>query len=583
MKVQLMTGFQGQALDDHGRGVVLMKLTCRRYVLAVVFSVAALVAAAVLPAAAPAQSSPAAASHPNQVVAPVPTLDWRSCGAGLEQFLCATADVPTDYDHPSGPKTRLALTKLPASGAPDQRLGTLFTNPGGPGGSGVDFVQQNAALIYAPELLARYDVLGFDPRGVARSDPATCFRTQEQEQASPLLQMIYPLPGPQEAQYTAEALQLAVRCQATSPRRFSTASTANVARDMDLLRQAVRDERLTYAGYSYGTYLGATYARLFPSRVGRFVLDAPVDPIAYSGTGTGIAAPTTPLGIRLRQGIGASETFGEFARLCRDGGPQRCSLAAAGDPAVVVPAIFERLAREPVEIPMPDGTTLMVTQQVAVLITYLDLYFPAAWPELADFLAALAAAVPSPARVAATVAQTRSPLGARLRGEDYPSIGGGLASLCVDTAPTGRVREYPALIEAADARAPYFGRLRGWAGLPCEFWRLQDRDAFHGPWQQQTRAPVLVIATRVDPATPYRQAQPYADLFPASRLLTLDGWGHTAIAQSACVDAAIAAYLLAGDAPRDGAVCAPDAVPFTAPAAARTAQRPDAPFGLLPW
>jgi pimeloyl-ACP methyl ester carboxylesterase len=561
-----------------------MKLTCRRYVLAVIFSVAALVAAAVLPAAAPAQSAPAAASHPSQVVAPVPTLDWRSCGAGLEQFLCATADVPTDYDHPSGPKTRLALTKLPASGAPDQRLGTLFTNPGGPGGSGVDFVQQNAALIYAPQLLARYDVLGFDPRGVARSDPATCFRTQEQEQASPLLQMIYPLAGPQEAQYIAEALQYAVRCQATSPRRFSTASTANVARDMDLLRQAVRDERLTYAGYSYGTYLGATYARLFPSRVGRFVLDGPLEPIAYSGTGTGDSAPTTPLGIRTRQGIGTSETFGEFARLCRDGGPQRCSLAAAGDPAVVVPAVFDRLAREPVEIPLPDGTTLVVTQQVAVLITYQELYVPAAWPELADFLAALAAAVPSPARVAATVAQTRSPLGARLRGEDYPSVGGSLASTCVDTAPSGRVREYPALIEAADAKAPYFGRLRGWVGLPCEFWRLQDRDAFRGPWQQQTRAPVLVIATRFDPATPYRQAQTYADLFPSSRLLTLDGWGHTAVlARSACVDAAIADYLLAGHAPRDGTVCAPDAVPFTAQSAARTAQRPNAPLALLPW
>jgi len=568
-----------------GAGVPFMKLTRRRFVLAVIFTVAALAAAAVLPALAPAQAPPAAATRASQVVAPVPTLDWRPCGKGLEAFLCATAVVPTDYDDPSGSKTRLALTKLPASGAPGQRLGTLFTNPGGPGGSGVDFVQQNAALIYAPELLARYDVLGFDPRGVARSDPATCFRTQEQEQelASPLLQMIYPLPGPQEARFTADALRLAVRCQTTSPRRFSSASTANVARDMDLLRQAVRDERLTYAGYSYGTYLGATYARLFPDRVGRFVLDGPLDPIAYSGTGTGDAAPTTPLGIRGRQGIGASETFGEFARLCREGGPQHCSLAAAGDPAVVVPATFDRLAREPVEIPLPDGTTLMVTQQVAVAITFRDLYLPAAWPELADFLAAVAAAVPSPARVAATVAATRSPLGARLRGEDYPSIGGAYASLCVDTAPSRRVREYPALIDAADAQAPYFARYRAWNVLPCEFWRLRDRDAFHGPWQQQTRAPVLVIATRFDPATPYRRAQPYADLFPASRLLTLDGWGHTAIANSACVDAAIANYLVAGDAPQDGAVCAPDTVPFTAQAGARAVKRPDAPPGLPPW
>lgn len=136
----------------------------------------------------------------------------------------------------------MALTKLPASGEPGDRLGTLFTNPGGPGGSGVDFVQGAAPFIYAPEILARYDVLGFDPRGVARSDPATCFRTQEQEATAALSQIPYPLPGPEEARYTRDTWRLAARCQVTSPRRFRTASTANLARDMDLLRQAVGDE-----------------------------------------------------------------------------------------------------------------------------------------------------------------------------------------------------------------------------------------------------------------------------------------------------------------------------------------------------
>jgi pimeloyl-ACP methyl ester carboxylesterase len=382
----------------------------------------------------------------------------------------------------------------------------------------VDFVQAAAPLIYAPDVLAHYDVLGFDPRGVARSDPATCFPTQADELASPLLQAFYPLPGPEEAVYTLDALRLATRCQETSPRRFASGSTANVAHDMDLLRQAVGDKRLTYAGYSYGTFLGATYARLFPDRVGRFVLDGTVDPIAWSGTGTGDAAPTTPLGIRVRQGIGARETFGEFARLCREAGPQRCPLAALGDPAVVVPATFDRLAREPVEIALPDGTRALIDQQTAVAATFFELYSPAGWPGLADFLAALAAPVPSPARVAAAAAATRSPLGARIRGEDYPSVGGALASLCVDTAASGRVREYPALIDAYDDVAPYFGRFRGWTPVPCEFWALQDPDAFHGPWQQRTPAPVLVIGTRFDPATPYRQARPYADLFPAGRL-----------------------------------------------------------------
>jgi hypothetical protein len=119
--------------------------------------------------------------------------------------------------------------------------------------------------------------------------------------------------------------------------------------------------------------------------------------------------------------------------------------------------------------------------------------------------------------------------------------------------------------------------------VPCEFWALQDPDAFHGPWQQRTRAPVLVIGTRFDPATPYRQARPYADLFPSGRLLTLDGWGHTAIGKSACVDAAIAAYLVEGHPPRDGAVCAPDTVPFSPQAGALSAPRPDVPPGLPLW
>jgi pimeloyl-ACP methyl ester carboxylesterase len=538
--------------------------------------IAMALAAALLPASAPARSSLRA----SPAAAPVPTIDWGPCGPALERFLCATANVPTDYDDPTGPTTRIALTKLPASGPPDQRLGTLFTNPGGPGGSGVDFVQQGAATIYPPAVLADYDVLGFDPRGVARSDPATCFPTAADEQTSTLLTLPYPLSGTQEEEFTLGNLSLAERCQTQSPERFRHASTANVARDMDLLRQAVGERRLDYAGYSYGTYLGATYARLFPDRVGRFVLDGTVDPVAWSGTGSGDAAPTVPLGIRVRQGIGGHETFGEFARLCREGGPQRCSLAALGDPAVVVPATFDRLARKPVEISLPDGSTVAITQQIAVLTTYFDLYSPSTWPELADFLASLAAPVPAPAQVAAAAARTRSPLGARLRGEDYPSVGGALASVCVDTAPTGRVRDYPALAAAADAVAPYFGRARAWTGLSCEFWALEDRDAFRGPWQQSTQAPVLVIGTRFDPATPYRQARPYADLFPGSRLLTLDGWGHTAIGKSTCVDAAIAAYLVDGAPPPDDSHCAPDAVPFAAQAGTLTAPRPDVPPGL---
>lgn len=556
------------------RGLALLTTTLLTTTLAVPPALGA-------PPSAPTGAAPAAA----RTAAPVPELDWQPCGEGLEPFLCATAEVPRDHDRPRGATTTIALTLLPASGDPAERVGTLFTNPGGPGGSGVEFVQQGAPFIYPPEVLARFDVLGFDPRAVAGSDPATCFRTQAEEDASPLLRLPYPITPRDEARFTLEGLALAARCQLTSPVRFATASTANVARDMDLLREAVGDEQLFYAGYSYGTYLGATYARLFPDRVGRFLLDATVDPVAWSGTGTGDAAPSVPLGIRIRQGLGTHETFGEFTRLCAEGGPATCPLAALGDPATVAYETFDRLATQPVELPLPDGTTLLVTQQLAVATTFQSLYSPALWPDLAALLAELAAPAPDPAAVASAAAGTRSALGARLRGEDYPSIGGALASLCVDTASNGRVDRYPRLIDAYDETAPYFGRFRGWVGLPCEGWKLEDHDAFTGPWEQTTTAPVLVVGTRFDPATPYQQTQPYRDLFPAGHLLTLDGWGHTAIGKSVCVDEHIATYLLTGTPPADGSVCAPDAVPFAPvdPGARSAAPRVDVPPGLPFW
>jgi pimeloyl-ACP methyl ester carboxylesterase len=534
-------------------------------------------------AVAPATAGRAAAgSAATQVVAPVPRLDWQPCGAGLEPFLCTTAEVPTDYDHPRGPTTTIALTKLPASGGSGARLGTLFTNPGGPGGSGVDFVQQGALTIYPERVRSRYDILGFDPRGVGRSDPATCFRTGEEESASPLSAPVYPVTPRQERRYLADALELAVRCQTTSPVRFANGSTANVARDMDLLRQAVGDRRLTFVGYSYGTYLGATYAELFPARVGRFVLDGPVDPVAWSGTGTGINAPSVPLGIRIGQGAGAYLTFQEFARLCREAGPAGCPLAAAGDPAVTVPDAFDRLLKDPLDVPLPDGSTVEITQQVAVMTTFQSLYAPQAWPDLAQFLLLLVTSTADPDEVSTAAARTPSELGARLRGEDYPSIGGALASLCVDAAKTGRPDRYPAFADAYDARAPYFGRYRAWAAIPCEFWALADDDAYRGPWRQTTPAPVMVVSTRFDPATPYWHARPYADHFPDARLVTHESWGHPALNRSTCVNDLIVGYLTAGEAPADGTTCRPDVVPF-APAGALSRAQTEAPAGRPFW
>jgi pimeloyl-ACP methyl ester carboxylesterase len=461
---------------------------------------------------------------------------------------------------------------LPAAD-PARRLGSLFVNPGGPGGSGVDFVQQAARLVYDPQVLARYDVVGFDPRGVGRSDPATCFRTAAQEAASTLLADGYPVTAAQEQRFLREGRALAVQCQVTSPGRFATASTANVARDLDLLRQAVGDQRLNYVGYSYGTLLGATYARLFPGRVGRWVLDGTVDPVAWTGTGTGDAAQTVPLGVRIRQGPAAAQAFQQFARRCREAGPDRCPLAALGDPATTVPALLDRLLGAPIVLPLPDGTSVTITQQLAVVTIFQSLYYPAQWRPLADALLELAALRPDASAVAAAVARTSSTLGARIRGEDYPSFGGALASICVDARQSRRPQAYPAVADRQDAVAPYFGRFRAWTGLPCEYWQITDEDAFRGPWRQATREPVVVIGTRYDPATPFSQTAPFTALFPGGRQVTVEGYGHTAAFPnvSGCATAVVTRWLADGVPPGARTTCGQDVDPFPATAAARSA------------
>jgi pimeloyl-ACP methyl ester carboxylesterase len=465
----------------------------------------------------------------------VPRIVWGSCGADLPAFQCATVEVPTDYDRPHGPTTTIALTRLPATD-PARRIGTLFTNPGGPGGSGVDFVQQSGLTAYQPEVRARFDILGFDPRGVGKSDPVTCFPTAAEEAAAFAGQPAYPVTAEEEREYTKLSLKLAISCRTTSPDRLAHYSTANVARDMNLLRQAVGDDKLSYVGYSYGTYLGATYARLFPNKIRAFVLDGTLSPEWYSGSD----GDRRPIGDRLRQGEGAVETFAQFLSECEKAGPNDCVLAKLGDPKTVAESTL--------------------TYQVAVQVSFFSMYDPAGWPALAESLAELATASENTRAKSAGRAPELLVEWNR-RKEEYASIGTALQP-CVEARQSGRPLAYPQYADAADRRAPHFGRMRLWLGQPCEFLGVRDHDAFLGPWKLATKTPVMVIGTRYDPATPYQATRPYADLYRNAHLVTVEGYGHTVLGKSTCADNLITTYLTTLTAPADGTTCTQDRKPF---------------------
>ena len=486
-------------------------------------------------------AAPAAtAAAPGSAGPPVPRLRWSPCGDGLE---CASAQVPLDHDRPSGATITLALIRLPATG-PGRRIGSIFLNPGGPGNSGVDAVRQGGRSLFSAQVRARFDLVGFDPRGVGASTPLRCFDSLDEAQAV-LPPFRFPVTAAEERIWVAADRTFARACARRGGPILDHMATAAVARDLDLLRQAVGDRQLSYMGASYGAYLGTTYANLFPARVRALVLDSVPDPIAWA-TGRGDEAATRPLFDRVGSAEGAEATLGEFFRLCDRAGPA-CAFSQ-GDPQDRYQALASRLLANPAQT--PDGPVGYADLVYATLRALQD---PPAWPELAERLQQLDSLTRHP--TAATRVGTSQP--------DYPNVLEGLAGVaCSDSDNPDRVDAWQRAAAAADRAAPYFGRYWTWFSSICQPWPGRDPDRYTGPWTRRTANPVLVVGTRFDPATPYRGAVTLARLLPRSRLLTLDGWGHTSQGRSSCVDAHIDRYLLTTRVPRPGTVCRPDLVPF---------------------
>jgi pimeloyl-ACP methyl ester carboxylesterase len=487
--------------------------------------------------------------------APAAGVDWADCGDG---FQCGTVDVPLDYAHPDGRRLSLAVIRLPASD-PAHRIGSLLTNPGGPGASGVDFVRF-ASDVFDPRVRARFDIVGIDNRGIARSAPVRCFAdTADQLGFWSGNPFFFPVGRTQERQLAARDRAYTRACGQRNAALLPFISTEFAARDLDRVRAAVGDRLTTYVGFSYGTYLGAVYANLFPQRVRALVVSGVVDPVLQS-----TAALTELAGA----GAAAEDGLTAFADACARAGHVRCPLAAPGQAGPAVRAGLDRLFRQlrtgPLPAPhaQPPGA---VTVQQAVDTTLLWLYGASDYPELAAALAQAEAGDGSALLELARLAGVADPP----TDVPYDNYGEAFHSYqCADGNLPRDQRVWPAAAAALDRVSPVFGRRWLYRGLACATWPARPA-RYTGPWNRRTAAPVLIVNGLHDPATAMSEARHLHALLGRSALLAVDDLGHATFGNtSTCAATAIDRYLLAGVVPAAGTVCAADHGPFDQPAAA---------------
>jgi pimeloyl-ACP methyl ester carboxylesterase len=294
-------------------------------------------------------------------------------------------------------------------------------------------------------------------------------------------------------------------------------ATADVARDLDVLRQAVGDDKLTYAGFSYGTFLGVTYANLFPNNVRALIVDGVLDPVAWT-TGVGNEGATLPFSTRLRSDVGAQATLQEFFRLCDTG--RTCAFAP--DSANRFAALGEKLKLHPIQAILPDGSVLGLNYSVLIGITLNAMYDSLTWEDFAGLLVYLEGQV-DPATVGVRLmAYLYTPAYITKRGFPHyrNQVEGFPAVACTDSDNPHSYSAWSAAGTAAEAAHGYFGRIWTWASSICANWPFTDQDRYTGPFNKHTSNPVLVIGNQFDPATRYQGAVTVAGLLPNSRLLT---------------------------------------------------------------
>jgi pimeloyl-ACP methyl ester carboxylesterase len=460
-------------------------------------------------------------------------LDWSPCDdgtGGMVSLECATLVVPRDHADPAGTTLDIAVARVVASGADEERIGSLVFNPGGPGGSGIESLPF-IALTMSPALRDRFDLVSFDPRGVGAStalecDPAfddTVTLLEEGDDA-----------GWQELLESGEA-DLA-NCSDDTTELADVVGTNNAARDLDVLRAALGDDGLSYVGYSYGTRLGATYAELFPTNVRALVLD-------------GAVKPTSDLAeLNIEQGAGFDRALENFAAACD--ADEDCLLREIGPTLEVLAGLEAEIAEEG-SFPTSDPDRVLTPGELSLGVAA-ALYSVDSWPFLAQAL--YLAEVQQDGSLLQTLGD--SLLGRDVDGTyDNSQVANGFIN-CADDPSRPTADEQRELAAEAAERSAYFSEFlradTGCIGIPAATDPLVLGPATDAP-------PIVVVGTTGDPATPYEWAVELADFLDTGVLYTVDGEGHTAYGSIACASEVLDAYLIDLTVPEEGASCSADA------------------------
>ncbi len=486
----------------------------------------------------------------------VPKLTWQPCADTSQQgFQCTTVRrVPLDYRHPRGDKIHLALIRHRAAD-PARRVGTLFYEPGGPGVPGKVFLPR-VIDGYPVAVRARFDIVSWDPRGVGDSTAVQCFASKRAEDSffagSPTRSVDgFPLGRGQMTTWIERYRGFGARCEHREGRLLRYVSTADTVRDLDLMRRLIGERRLNFLGTSYGTQVGAVYANTFPDRVRAMALDGDINPIAWSHPQRARnGGRFLPFGLRSRADEATARTLKAFLDLCGREDTAHCAFSA-GSPKATRKKFTRLLARLPVQ------ATAGHTSYAQVLSgTIRDLYITSTWKDRAETLERLWEQGSSAVARRATASGSR-PASALYAGEEQE-----LAIACGEV-PSPPANAFPGIDAFAQRRSGIVGPYWAWDYEPCSTWPVRSAHRYAEPWDRRTASPVLVIGNTFDPATPYRGAVAMSRQLARARLLTMDGYGHTALLNpSSCVNRYESRYFIKGTLPPSGTRCQQDRVPF---------------------